>query len=275
LPYKRFALQELPPVPYVSEKDPVQEMVSALKSDQSLKTTIGEDTELRISILHTGRHEAFLMHVSTALNTIKKWCTFKAYKEAIEAYVEQRKAVKQVKFALALLMAPAIKGKKTSKKSSKKASEKASQKTKESTTLANAPAPKLCAEYQANYKKAKFAAETAKNKRNAAATKMFQFYTNLLSSDAKYAWNKIVKEQTESDPFKDLQDVSRNGPRRLLGESFDNCIMFHLLTVFSNNAAEQEKYYLSNVLKKPQRVGIGQFVQHVEQLNAYIAKLPC
>ena len=44
---------------------------------------------------------------------------------------------------------------------------------------------------------------------------------------------------------------------------------------FPNNAVEQEKYYLSNVLKKPQRVGICQFVQCVEQLNIYIAQLPC
>ncbi len=51
--------------------------------------------------------------------------------------------------------------------------------------------------------------------------------------------------------------------------------MFHLLTVFINNAAEQEKYYLSNVLKKPQRVGVRQFVQCVKQLNIYIAQLPC
>jgi hypothetical protein len=51
--------------------------------------------------------------------------------------------------------------------------------------------------------------------------------------------------------------------------------MFHLLTVFPNNTAEQEKYYLSNMLKKPQRVGICQFVQRIELLNAYIAQLPC
>jgi hypothetical protein len=51
--------------------------------------------------------------------------------------------------------------------------------------------------------------------------------------------------------------------------------MFHLLTVFPNNAVEQEKYYLSNVLKKPQRVGIRQFVQRVEQLKVYVAQLPC
>jgi hypothetical protein len=104
---------------------------------------------------------------------------------------------------------------------------------------------------------------------------MFQFYANLLSSNAKYAWNKIVREQTEADPFRDLQGVSRKGPRGLLRESFDECVMFHLLTVFPNNAAEQEYYYLSNVLKKPQRVGRRQFVQRVEQLNAYLAQLPC
>ncbi len=69
--------------------------------------------------------------------------------------------------------------------------------------------------------------------------------------------------------------MSRKGPRGLSRESFDKCIMFHLLTVFPNNAAEQEKYYLSNVLKKPQRVGIRQLVQCIEQLNAYVAQLHC
>jgi hypothetical protein len=38
---------------------------------------------------------------------------------------------------------------------------------------------------------------------------------------------------------------------------------------------QRKKNCLSNVLKKPQRVGISQFIQHVEQLNAYIAQLPC
>jgi hypothetical protein len=104
---------------------------------------------------------------------------------------------------------------------------------------------------------------------------MFQFYANLLSADAKYAWNKIIKEQTEANPFKNLQGVSWKGPRGLLHESFNDCMMFHLLTVFPNNAAEQKKYYLSNMLKKPQRVRIHQFIQHIEKLNTYIAQLAC
>jgi hypothetical protein len=141
--------------------------------------------------------------------------------------------------------------------------------------LANAPAPELRAKYQADYEKAKSATETTKNKCEATATKMFQYYANLLSADAKYAWNKINTEQMETDLFKDFQGVFRKGPRGLSQESFDDCIMFHLLTVFPNNAAEQEKYYLSNMLKKPQRVGVHQFGQHVEQLNAYVLQLPC
>jgi hypothetical protein len=256
---KRFILQECPPVSCMPEKDPIQETASALKSDQSLKTTIGEDAELRLPIWHCGRREAFLMHMSTALNSIEKWGTFKAYKEAQEAYVEQREVLKQAKTALAILPAPTSEGKKDSKKASRKNSsekEKASQMTKEGTALADTSAPELCKEYQAIYNKASLAKETAKNKGEAPATKMFQFYAYLLSLDAKYLWNKIVREQTKADPFKDLQSMSRKGPRGLTRESFNNCVMLHLLTVFPNNAAEQGNYYLSNVLKKPQRVGI-------------------
>jgi hypothetical protein len=106
----------------------------------------------------------------------------------------------------------------------------------------------------------------------AAASKMFAFYSNLLSPESKYAWNKIVSEQMESDPFVNLQGV----PRGMSCKLFNNCIMFHLLTAFSINAAEQEKYYVTNVLKKPQRVNVRrQFVRCVEQLNAYIAQMLC
>ncbi len=50
---ERFTLQERPPVPYTPEKDPIQELVSLLKSDQSLKTTIGADAELRLALRNT------------------------------------------------------------------------------------------------------------------------------------------------------------------------------------------------------------------------------
>jgi hypothetical protein len=104
---------------------------------------------------------------------------------------------------------------------------------------------------------------------------MFAFYSNLLSPKSKYMWNKIVIEQTEGNPYVNLQGVSLEGPRGMSCELFNDCMMFHLLTAFSINAAEQEKYYISNVLKKPQRVNVHKFVRRVEQLNAYIAQMPC
>jgi hypothetical protein len=129
--------------------------------------------------------------------------------------------------------------------------------------------------FQADLEKAKQAQETAQSAMTAATNLMFTFYSNLLSPKSKYAWNKIVVEQTEGDPYVNLQGVSLEGPRGMSRESFNDCIMFHLLTAFPINAAEQEKYYILNVPKKPQRVNVRQFIRCVEQLNAYIAQMPC
>jgi hypothetical protein len=109
----------------------------------------------------------------------------------------------------------------------------------------------------------------------AAASQMFAFYADLLSIEVKYTWDKIIVEQTEGGPFVDLHGVFQTGPRGMSCKSFDDCLLFHLLTMFPINAAEQEKYYITNALKKPQRVNVRQFVHQVEQLNAYIAQMPC
>ena len=63
--------------------------------------------------------------------------------------------------------------------------------------------------------------------------------------------NSVLHEQTTSDTYIDLQGCAKKGPRGLSHKSFDDCVMFHLLTAFSNNAAEQEWYYIMDVLKKP------------------------
>jgi hypothetical protein len=105
---------------------------------------------------------------------------------------------------------------------------------------------------------------------------MFQLYANLLHVGAKYVWNKIIHKQTQSDPFTDLQCCSTKGPRGFTRKSFDTCVIIHLLTVLPNNAADQERYYITrNLPKKPQRISVHQLVQNVEQLNSYITQLPC
>jgi hypothetical protein len=131
------------------------------------------------------------------------------------------------------------------------------------------------ASFLSDLEKAKQAQKIAKGAMTAAAGKMFLFYLNLISPESKYAWNKIVRKQTERNPYVNLQGDTLEGPRGMLRPLFHDCVMFHLLTAFPINAAEQEKYYISNVLKKPQCVKVCQFVHQVEQLNAYIAQMLC
>ncbi len=138
-----------------------------------------------------------------------------------------------------------------------------------------APEGSMKAGFQADLEKALQAQETAQGAMTAAASLMLVFYSNLHSPESKYAWNKIIAEHTESNPYVNLQGVSLEGPRGMSCESFNDCVMFHLLTAFPIIAAEQEKYYISDVLKKPQRINVCQFVRHVEQLNAYIFQMPC
>jgi hypothetical protein len=107
------------------------------------------------------------------------------------------------------------------------------------------------ANFLIDLEKAKKAHRIAKGAMTAAASKMIAFYLNLLSPESKYAWNKIISEQTESDPYINLQGDLLQGPRGMLRQLFHDCVMFHFLTAFLINTAEQEKYYITNVLKKP------------------------
>jgi hypothetical protein len=62
---KKMALRKRTLIPYVKEKDSVQETVSSYK-DNHLKTLINSGTELRVPIWHSGMREAFLIHVGSA-----------------------------------------------------------------------------------------------------------------------------------------------------------------------------------------------------------------
>ena len=55
---EKMTLRKCPPIPYVPEKDSVQETVSSYK-DNHLKMLIKEGTELRVPIWHSRMHEAF------------------------------------------------------------------------------------------------------------------------------------------------------------------------------------------------------------------------
>jgi hypothetical protein len=71
---EKMALRERPPIPYVPEKDSIQDMVSSFK-------LINKGTELRVPIWHSCTRETFLIHVGSAREAIKKKGYFKSYEE--------------------------------------------------------------------------------------------------------------------------------------------------------------------------------------------------
>jgi hypothetical protein len=199
---ERTKLREPLPIPYIPKKNEVQEEVARLRNLQ-IKTSLKKDMTLNFPVCHkNGTQEALLMHVMAVLDAIKKRGHFKDYDKAQKAYDEAKKAVKLAEAGLALLNGTSTGTKKNRKK---KALMKAKEAAKEA--LANAPDPKseakeaeevtkltkdtMKAGFQVDLEKAKQAQETAKGAMTVASSEMFVFYSNLLSPESKYVWNKL------------------------------------------------------------------------------------
>jgi hypothetical protein len=213
------------------------------------------------------------MHVTAVLDAIKKRGHFEDYDKAAYAYENEKakKASESARAGIALLSEGKELPKKLSKKKAKEAEKEAAATAAEPKDPAKAPeqgqedivtpAQKddMKASFLSDLEKARLAQRIAMGAMEVAAGQMFSFYSNLLSPESKYVWNKIVSEQTEGNPYVSLQGDTLEGPRGMSSKSFNECVMFHPLTAFPINAAEQEKYYILNVLKKPQGVNVCQF----------------
>ncbi len=92
---EKMVLRERPPIPYVPEKDSVQGTVSSFK-EAHLKTLIKEGTELRVPIWHSGTREAFLIHVGSAREAIRKKGYFQSFEDHSEDYSVNQEKVKEL-----------------------------------------------------------------------------------------------------------------------------------------------------------------------------------
>ncbi len=215
---KRIKLRKPPPVPYVPVKDEVQEEVARM-CNMEIKTTLEKDIMLNFPIWQeNGTCEGFLIHVTAVLDAIKKRGHFMDYDKAAFKYKEASEAIASARAGLSLLEESEKKASKAKKKQKERTKEREKTKEVEDVTPkapAKAPEPKAAAQeavvapaaddqmkasFLSDLEKAKQAQRIAKGAMTAAASKMFAFYSNLLSPESKYAWNKIFSEQTERQP---------------------------------------------------------------------------
>jgi hypothetical protein len=184
-------------------KDEVQEEVSKMRNLQ-IKTLLEKDTTLNFPVWHkNGTKEAFLLHVTAVLDAVKKRGHFKDYEKVQKAYVEAIQADELARAGLALLDGTSGGSRKNCKKKllakAKEATKEAKAKTpetkaetKEAKGATKVPKDTMKAGFQADLDEAKKAVEDAKGAMTAATSDMFAYYSNLLSPESKYSWNKIV-----------------------------------------------------------------------------------
>jgi hypothetical protein len=138
-----------------------------------------------------------------------------------------------------------------------------------------APSESLIVAAKSAYEKAKQALDTAKVATVTEGQKPFELYGNLLSDEARQPWDKIVQAQTTKCPWEDIFGVTCDETPTKNWDSFTECVTFHLQQVFRHDTGKALKYYITNMLRKPNKVPIRQFLVRVEQLNSYLETLPC
>ena len=75
-------------------------------------------------------------------------------------------------------------------------------------------------------------------------------------------------------PWTDLQGNVENIAHEHSVDSFRECVKFHKLSVFAPDAAEHQKYYISQNITKNRKIPLRNFADWIEMLNSYIPLLP-
>ena len=278
-----------PPIPYVPVIDPVQEIVNSQK-EHPMKIKLPDKTEIQVPIWHSGTPEAFLIHVREALSACKRKGYFSKYSGALDSIVKSEeairlfgRAVQKEKKTAAARQAVAVKKTSTKTKTvsedatlqvevAEEQSDSSVESDLSSTETVTEEAP--LTQSQKDLELARTTKKNAERLKTLCAKHFFSLYANLLSEDARFQWDKIVSSQVDTAPWTDLQGEEHEEARAKSYTSFTDCVTMHLQTVFPEDAAERQRLYISNVLKKPQRVPVRYFFQRLEQLNSYLSHLP-
>lgn len=242
---ERGSRTKRPPIPYVPVVDEVQDALNAnSKEARTQKIKLPNKTEFQATIWNTGTPEEFVNHVKQALHACERMGLFADYDAALKARKKADKKLLEVQRQL----------------------EAAQKEPDINSAIVN--------DLKVEKKSHRSEVNAQEQKRVDAAEGFFSLYANLLSVEARTHWDKIVERQIDTAPWTDLKGKEKKKKRGKTYASFMDCTQHHLLTVFNYDAAEQQKFYISNILKKPQRVSVRAFFTRVEQLNSYIALLP-
>jgi hypothetical protein len=103
--------------------------------------------------------------------------------------------------------------------------------------------------------------------------KAYELICTYFIGKARTQWDKVVIEMHNKNPWVAVDGSLNKGPRERDWDSFLDCIELHKLTIFSCDAAELQRYYMQQHVRKPQQVMVRAFMARMGLLN-YLAYLP-
>ena len=116
--------------------------------------------------------------------------------------------------------------------------------------------------------------DNAVKKMQEAMAETFLLYELLLSEDLCKYWVQCVSKICDGSTWTDENGTVHNEPHGHTWDSLERSTREWLFCQFPQDAAEQQRHYLSFYVVRPQHMKIPNFVSRMEQLNEYIAYLP-
>ena len=196
-----------PVISFVPAIDEVQDALNINHKERTQKIKLPNNTEFNATIWHSGTPEEFLNHTKQAVHVCERLGHFETYKKALKDYVKtvrlQAKAVADLEAAKQEKLEEGIlEGLRTDVATHKAASKEAGE------------------------------------ERDRAAEGFFSTYANLLSVEARIAWDNIVARQIGTAPWTDLKGKKHPIAKAKTKKSFDECVTHHLLIVFTIDSME-------------------------------------
>ncbi len=91
---------------------------------------------------------------------------------------------------------------------------------------------------------------------NKAIAKTYEQLRNLLSDDAQSQWDCVFRKMHKRDSWAAVNGQVTKGRCLRTWMSFLDCLELHKLMVFSVDAAKRQRFYIQQVVPKPQRATV-------------------
>jgi hypothetical protein len=217
-------LSHRPPIPYV----PVVDVVMPKEEPQLYKVKLPDASQLSIPIYSRGNNEEYLVHVVTVLPIIEQKGLPKKCRVLAKAVVRRSKVLKNLQEAA---------------------------ESRDTVSMSvDVQARKV------EIEQTQHMLQESQKAHNKAIAETYKQLRNLLSGDAQSQWDQVCHKMHKHDSWAAVNGQVTKGRRPQTWMSFLDCLELHKLTVFSADAAERQRFYIQQAVRKPQRATVRQHI---------------